>query len=268
LVSELVSTQWPPQYSMGAPPKHIIVHAPAVQPVPVGQVRPHRPQLAGLVWVSTQIPSQRVVPFPHAAAQLPAAHFSPAPHFVPHVPQLFGSVWRSKQPAPHAVSAGGHPHVPKLHSIGAVQVVPQVPQLSESNLPFTHCPPQRMLFPMQEAAHTPLLQTRFAPQVVPQVPQFLRSLWVLVQTPEQSTSGKVQVAAPSFPVPVSGFGGASDPVSCVAGASCPVASPGETASCPPESTATASGACASGVPVAPELLEELDGVVEVLTLLE
>ncbi len=60
----LVSTQAPPQYCTGAPPKHVVPHDPEVHPVPVGHLWPQLPQLAPSVLVLTHAPLHELGVFP------------------------------------------------------------------------------------------------------------------------------------------------------------------------------------------------------------
>jgi hypothetical protein len=108
----VVSTHAPPQNWMGAPPKHVMPHAPALQPVPALQVVPHAPQFSGSVCVSAQRPPHATVGFAHVAAHAPAEQTDPAAHFVPHVPQFVGLVCVSTQAPLQTAPAAppGQPH--------------------------------------------------------------------------------------------------------------------------------------------------------------
>jgi hypothetical protein len=91
-----------------------------------------------LLFVSTQVPLQRVVPDPHA--QVPLWQVAPAPHECPQLLQLAASVWRFTQPPLHTVSPLGHceAHWPDEQTSPAGQGLPQVPQFWPSLIRFTH----------------------------------------------------------------------------------------------------------------------------------
>jgi hypothetical protein len=67
LVSVVVSTQVPPQLTVGALQGE--THTPMAQSSPVAHAIPQAPQLAGSLAVSTQVEPQRVSPLPQPAPE-------------------------------------------------------------------------------------------------------------------------------------------------------------------------------------------------------
>jgi hypothetical protein len=83
------------------PAVHMAWQAPVRHAWPAGQARPHIPQLAALLEVSTQVPPQSLVPVGHP--QAPPMQTLPPLQVVPQVPQLAGSERVSMQESPHRV---------------------------------------------------------------------------------------------------------------------------------------------------------------------
>ena len=68
---------------------------PLTQLWPAAQARPHAPQFARLVRVSTHDPLQLVVPLGHPLTHAPFEQTSPAPQRFPHMPQFDALLARS-----------------------------------------------------------------------------------------------------------------------------------------------------------------------------
>ena len=196
----VMSTQVPPQYSIGAPPKHVVPQVPPLQPVPVGQAWLQEPQFAESVSVSTHTPLHAVVPPWHVAWHVAVTpepvleQSKPEPHVVPHVPQLCGSFDVRTHAPLHGVPALAQSQWPSRQISGEVHVVPHVPQLSGSVFVFVQVvPPHSEYEPEQLAAQVPPLHTSPEPQLVPQVPQLWRSVSSSTQDPLHAVSGNAQV---------------------------------------------------------------------------
>jgi hypothetical protein len=86
-------------------------------------------------------------PPPHVAKQAPPPQTSPAAHACPQPPQWFGSLEVSAHALPHRLKPALHvkPHWP-LWQVGApfggaLQELPQSPQLARLFETLTHCEP-------------------------------------------------------------------------------------------------------------------------------
>ena len=93
-----------------------------------GQTRPHAPQLALSVVVSTHCPLHGVNPLTQPAAQAPPAQTWDAPQTWAQVPQLWASTVVSVQAPPQAVWPVGHAHAPPTHNAPAPHAWVQFPQ--------------------------------------------------------------------------------------------------------------------------------------------
>jgi hypothetical protein len=93
--------------------------------------------------VSTHCPLQRTLPAGHAA-HAPYWHVWVAGHTVPQAPQLAPSKFGSMQPAAHASCPAGQETVQWLavHTLPALQALPQLPQLALSLVVSEHLPLQ------------------------------------------------------------------------------------------------------------------------------
>ncbi len=84
------------------------------------------------------------------------------------------------------------PHCPPEQNacppVGAVQALPQAPQLNTSEPVETHCPPQFVVPPGQFSVHTPLEQTWPEPQALPQAPQLALSVCLFTHALPHSES--------------------------------------------------------------------------------
>ena len=90
----------------------------------------------------------------------------------------------------HSVTGGNegvHRHVPPTQISGAVQVVPQLPQLFESELVTVQralAPEPHTISPCEQVTwHAPVVQTLPGPHVEPHVPQLPGSFCVSTHTP-------------------------------------------------------------------------------------
>ncbi len=95
---------------------------------------------------------------------------------------LLGLLSQSRKPALHTKE-----HPPEAHTgeafAGAVQTVPQAPQLRGSVWVLVQLPAHSVSPEAQVARHTPAEQTCPAPQALLHAPQLARSLWVFTSQP-------------------------------------------------------------------------------------
>jgi hypothetical protein len=97
-LSEVKSTQAPLQAV--SPAEQVGVQCPCMHSSRTGQVFPHDPQLARLLFRSTQRLLHTLSPVPQL--HFPSMHSMAPGQVVAHVPQLCMSDWRSTQPPAHA----------------------------------------------------------------------------------------------------------------------------------------------------------------------
>jgi hypothetical protein len=143
--SVLVSTHAPPQSVV--PAGQFVVQAPFEHTWLAPQVLPHVPQFFGSLVRSLHVPGvHSLVPVSHV--HLPPKQLARASvHAVLQLPQWLRSVLGSTQPwkssaTTHRSSPLGHAQAAIWHVSGAVQTVPQRPQLPSSLLGSTHSPLQ------------------------------------------------------------------------------------------------------------------------------
>ena len=98
--------------------------------VPLAQLVPQLPQLAGSVWVSTQALLQK--DWPLGQAQLPFEQDWPLAQALPQLPQLALSVWVSMQVPLQSVCPLPHWQEPPWQVCPVLQALAQVPQLAGS----------------------------------------------------------------------------------------------------------------------------------------
>ncbi len=162
-----------------------VAHAPALQ----RQLRPHAPQWALLVRVSTQAPPQSVVPVAHA--QTPATHDCPVAQAFPHAPQFDALVFVSTQ-APPQTDCPEAQHIPCTHDCPAPQEIPHALQCEALvrtlvSQPVESIPSQSPKPAAQAFPHAPLAHTGEAlalvGQAFPHAPQFETLVFVSTQTP-------------------------------------------------------------------------------------
>jgi hypothetical protein len=80
-----------------------------------------------LLCVSTQLPSQLVLPVGHE--HMPVVQLCPTPHDIPHAPQLAGAVEVSTQtPLQLACPAWQPPQTPAEQLAPSAHALPQAPQ--------------------------------------------------------------------------------------------------------------------------------------------
>lgn len=145
---------------------------------PSAQLTEHLPQFRGSVSVSTQMPSQQVLPG-----------------------------WQ--QMLPHASHPAGQVQMPSLQSMPPVQGVSQSPQFSRSVFVSTQMPLQHFLLRSQQVlpqvaspdgqTHLPSSQTLIPAQAVLQSPQCLSSVLRFRQTPSQHVSPVAHGGLPQDP---------------------------------------------------------------------
>jgi hypothetical protein len=182
--------------------------APWVHDPPKGHVVPHAPQLALLVWRSTQVmpipppppAGHAVSPVGQPAVQAPLTHVSAMGQRRPHAPQLAGSVPVSVHWPPQVVSPAPHTHFPLVQLAPVPHAVPQVPQSKGSLVRSTHAPMQLVSPLPQLVVQTPEEHTWPVAQTIPHPPQLAGSLWVSVQTPLQRWPLLKQAHSPAWHV--------------------------------------------------------------------
>jgi hypothetical protein len=151
----------------------VVVQVPLVHVPLQGLLQP--PQLAVLVFVSTQVPLHCIWPATGQAHWL-FMHVVPPVHLLLHEPQLFGSVLSvAHTPPEQSIVPVGHPieeHAPLAQTCVPVHLLPHWPQLLVSC--ETHWLLQ-LSRPLPQA-QWPFWQVEPVPQTVPQPPQFCESL--------------------------------------------------------------------------------------------
>jgi len=175
------ATQRPPQLVVPVPQSEL--QTPVLQVAGAVQARPHMPQLAVLVLVSTQAVPQSV--WPVGQRQAPAWQVCAAGQAVPQRPQLASSVIVSTQAAPQAVRPVGQRHAPIWQVWPPEHAVPQAPQLALSLWTSRHTVMPPTMHSRRGATqvdrHAPPMQAWPAGHTVPQAPQLALSVIVLAQ---------------------------------------------------------------------------------------
>src|SRR5260221_11362919 len=125
--SACVSRQVLPQRPCPTPQPHV----PAKQVWLLAHAIPQPPQLAVLLFVSTQEPLQSVSPVAHPAAHMPALQ-TWAPHELPQLPQFATSALRLTHLPLQRSKPTSQTHAPALQICDAAQAVAQSLQCIES----------------------------------------------------------------------------------------------------------------------------------------
>lgn len=145
----------------------------------------------------------------------------PAAHFVPQSPQLSGSNFTAVHAMLHTFSPAGQTHAPPrqacpalrqklrhrphdemLCAVSAQNALQKVPLPPQSQAPFTQGKPGGHARHIETPRQLPLMQTSPAAHDFEQLPQCRGSDCRLLQSPEQSTSGAVQLAIITPPTQV------------------------------------------------------------------
>jgi hypothetical protein len=82
--------------------------------VPIGQTRPHIPQLLGDVWRLTQVEPQHDCPLGQVQLHMPIVHERGAMQALLHIPQWALSLWRLTQRPAQRVCPVGHVQRPVM----------------------------------------------------------------------------------------------------------------------------------------------------------